>query len=170
MGHFLPFYSPNTLKNQNFEKMKKAPGDIIILHVCNKNYDQMIYGSWDMVHDRCDIFSFWAIFCPFTPLTPRKIKILKKWKHILEISSFCLCVPKIMIRWCTVLEIWCMTDVIIFHFGPFFALLPPQQPKKSNFWKNEKKSCRYHYFTYVYQKLSSDDVRSLRHGARRTDE
>ena len=25
----------------------------------------------------CD-FSFWAIFCPFTPLTAQKIKIFKK--------------------------------------------------------------------------------------------
>ena len=32
--------------------MKEIYGDIIILHVCNKNYDQMMYGSWDMVHDR----------------------------------------------------------------------------------------------------------------------
>ena len=81
MGHFLPFYPPNSPKNQNFEKMKKMPGDIIILHMCTKNYDQMINGSWDMVCDRCNCyFSFWAIFCPFTPLTPQKIKILKKWK------------------------------------------------------------------------------------------
>ena len=28
------------------------PGDIIILHMCTKNYDQMMYGSWDMVHNR----------------------------------------------------------------------------------------------------------------------
>ena len=32
-------------KNQNFEKTKKVPGDIIILHMCTKNYDQMMYGS-----------------------------------------------------------------------------------------------------------------------------
>ena len=32
--------------------MKKMPGDVIILHICTKNYDQMKYGSWDMVHDR----------------------------------------------------------------------------------------------------------------------
>ena len=49
MGYFLPFYPPNSPKNQNFEKMKKTPGDIIILHMCAKNYDQMMYGSWDMV-------------------------------------------------------------------------------------------------------------------------
>ena len=126
LDHFLPFYPPNNPKNQNFEKMKKMSGDIIILHTCTKNYDQMMYGSWDMVHDRCNCyFSFWAIFCPFTPLTAQKIKILKKWKKCLEISSFYIRVPKIMIRWCTVPEIWCVTDVIVIsHFGLFFALLP----------------------------------------------
>ena len=28
---FLPFYPPMDKKHQNFEKMKKTPGDIIIL-------------------------------------------------------------------------------------------------------------------------------------------
>ena len=31
--------------------MKKAPGDIIILHMCIKSYDQMMYSSWEMVRD-----------------------------------------------------------------------------------------------------------------------
>ena len=111
MGHFLPFYSPNSPKNQNFEKMKKTPGDIIILHMCTKNYDQMMYSSRDIVRERCNCyFSFWAIFCHFTLLTAQKIKILKKWKNHLETSSFDICVPKIMIIWCTVPEIWCATD------------------------------------------------------------
>ena len=41
LDHFLPFYPPNNLKNQNFEKMKKISGDIIILHMCsiNDNHD-----------------------------------------------------------------------------------------------------------------------------------
>ena len=110
LGYFLPFYPPNSLKNQNskkkkksletssfyngapkimiiwytvpeiwcmtdvivifhfglffsllqskkqskksrFKKMKKTPGDIIILLMYAKNYDQMMYGSWDRVHD-----------------------------------------------------------------------------------------------------------------------
>ena len=109
MGQFLPFYSPNSPKNQNFEKMKKTTGDII-LHMGTKNYDQMMYGSWNMVCDRCNYFSFWAIFYPFTPLTAQKIKILKKWKKSLEISSFYIRVPKIMIRWCMVPEICCTMD------------------------------------------------------------
>ena len=34
---FLPFYPPNNLESQNFEKLKKkTPGDIIILHKCTK--------------------------------------------------------------------------------------------------------------------------------------
>ena len=52
MGYILPFYSPNSLKNQNFTNMKKTPRYIIILHMCIKNYDQMIYRSWDIMHDR----------------------------------------------------------------------------------------------------------------------
>ena len=91
--------------------MKKTPGDITILHNCTKNHDHMLYCSWDMARDRCNsYFSFQAIFCPFTPLTAPKIKISKKkWKKRLEISSLYTCVPKIMIRWCTVPEIWCAT-------------------------------------------------------------
>ena len=27
------------------KKMKEMPGDIIILHTCTKDYDQMMYGS-----------------------------------------------------------------------------------------------------------------------------
>ena len=50
----------------------------------------------------------------------------------------------------TVPEIWCMTNVIaIFHFGLFFALLPPNSPKNQNFLKNEKKPWRFHHFTQV---------------------
>ena len=124
---FCPFMPLAAQKIKILKKWKKTPGDIIILHMCTKNYDQMMYGSWDMVCDRCNYFSFWAIFCCFTPpLTARKIKIFKKQKTCLEISSFYMCVPKVMIRWCTVPEVWCMTDVIVIsHSGLFFAFLPP---------------------------------------------
>ena len=36
---FLPFYPLNNPKNKNFEKLKKALGDIIILYKCTKNRD-----------------------------------------------------------------------------------------------------------------------------------
>ena len=121
---FLPFYPPNNPKNQNFQKLKKVPGDII-LHNCTKNHDHMLYCSLDMAHNEFNYFSFWAIFHPFTSLTAQKIKIYKKWKKSLETSSFYNSVPKVMIVYNTVPEIWCVTDVLIFYFGPFFALLLP---------------------------------------------
>ena len=109
MGYSFPLLPPNIPKNQNFGKIKKIPKDIIIFNRCTKIYDQMMYGSWDMVCDRCNCyFSFWAI--TFTPLSAQKVKILKKWKKCMDISSFYIGVPKIMIRWCTVPEIWCMMD------------------------------------------------------------
>ena len=90
---FLPFYPPNNSKNQNFEKLKKTPGDIIILHMCTINDNHMMYGSWDMKRDRQNFLSFWTVFCHFAPLATRKIKILKNWKKHLEILSFYTCVP-----------------------------------------------------------------------------
>ena len=78
---FCPFAPLTTPKKKFFEKLKKTPGDIIILHKYTKNYDHMLYCSWDMARDRCNCyFSFWAIFCPFTPLAAQKIKIFTKWK------------------------------------------------------------------------------------------
>ena len=62
------------------------------------------------ITDKIVLFHFGLFFALFTPLTTQKIKILKKWKKLLEISSFYICVPKIMIRWCTVPGIWCATD------------------------------------------------------------
>ena len=65
--------------------------------------------------------SFWTIFCPFTPLTARKIKISKKWNIYLEMSSFYTSVPKIMIIWYTVPETLHVRYVMIFCFGLLFA-------------------------------------------------
>ena len=94
-----PLPSPNSPKNEIFQKMKKNSGDIIILHECTKSHDHMLYWSWDMACDRCHCyFSFQAIFWPFIPLTAEKIKISKKWENCLEISSFYTWVPKIIIR------------------------------------------------------------------------
>ena len=81
--HFRLFFAlltPYNPENQNFEKMKKIPGGIIILNMSAINENHMMYDSWDMEHDRQNFFSFWTIFCPFTPsspllLTTQRIKI-----------------------------------------------------------------------------------------------
>ena len=110
-GYFLPFYPPNSLKNENFKKMKKNPGDVIILHRCTKDHDHMPYCLWDMVDDGCSCyFSSWLFLALLPPQQPEKWKFLKNEKKCLEISSFYTCVPTIMTRWCTIPEIWCETD------------------------------------------------------------
>ena len=61
-------FLPNKPQNQNFEKMKKNPGNIINLHKCTKNHDLMLNCSWDMACNGCNFyFPFWTSFCPFTP-------------------------------------------------------------------------------------------------------
>ena len=60
--HFLHFYPPNNLKNQNLEKIKKQPRDITILHICTISDNHMIYGSWNMEHDRQNILSYLTFF------------------------------------------------------------------------------------------------------------
>ena len=102
LDHSLPFYPPNNPIYQNFEKIKKTPGDNIILQMCTINYNHMMYTSWDIKCNRQNFSSFWTIFCPFYTS-----------------------VPKIMIICHTFPEIWHVMDVIvIFYFGLFFALLP----------------------------------------------
>ena len=52
------FYNPYNPENQNFEKMKKASGDVIILNLCNKKHDQMMYAYSDMECNRHNFLSF----------------------------------------------------------------------------------------------------------------
>ena len=85
---FCPFTPLTAWKIKISKKMKKTPGDIIILHNYIKNHDHMLYCSWDMAHDGCNYFSFWAIFCPFTLLTAQKIKIKKNKKNAWRYHHF----------------------------------------------------------------------------------
>ena len=63
-----------------------------------------------------------------------KIIILKKWKTLLEISSFFTCVPKTTIIWGTI---------------------PPLQPAKSKFWKKWKKHLEMASFYTCIPKITS---------------
>ena len=131
--------------------MKKMPIDIIILNMCTINDNHMMYDSWDMECKRQNFFSLWIIFCPFTPLTTQKIKILKKWKKtpgdiILHkrtkshnqmlysswdmVCNRCNC---------------CFSFWVI--FCPFTSLTAPKIKFKK---KKEKNTQRYHHFTMVY--------------------
>ena len=42
-GQYFIHLPPKNPKNQNFEKIKRMPGDIIILDKCTKNQNHMLY-------------------------------------------------------------------------------------------------------------------------------
>ena len=70
-----------------------------------------------------------------------------------------------MIIYNTAPESWHVTNVIILHFGLFFTLLPPWQPKKENLKKWRKKiTWKYHHFTQVYLKSWLHAIMFLRYG------
>ena len=96
LGHFVPFHLRDNPENQNFEKLKKKSGDIIL----------SLYTVTEIQHMTDLIFIFlFLLILPFYPPITRKMKIFTKWKQCLDIS-FYTCVQKIMITWCTVPEIW----------------------------------------------------------------
>ena len=124
---FTPLMTPKTKISK---KWRKIPGDITTLYMrtINKIIWCMVPKIWSVTE--ITFLSFWIIFCSFTPLTTWKIKIFKKWKNYLEISSFYKSVPDMMVICYTVPETWCMTDVVlIFQFRLFFALLTPNNLK-----------------------------------------
>ena len=92
--NFLPFWAilpPNNWENQNFKKIKKTSGDVIILHMCTKTHYHMMYASWDIEYNRHNFLLFWAIFCPFIPLLTPKIKIWNKCKKLRDITLLHTC-------------------------------------------------------------------------------
>ena len=124
------------------------------------------YTVLEIWRDGCNYFSFWAIFCLFTLLTARKMKIFFKMKKTpgdIIILHKCTRNHDHMLH-CS-LYMARDTGNFYFSFWVFFALLPPTSQKNQ---KNEKNTWRYHHFTHVYQKLWLDDVWFLRYQAHRT--
>ena len=90
--HFGPFFANlpvlQTGKSK-FWKMKNAPIDVIILHISIKNYDHMMYASWDWYGvQQTELFVTLSHFLPFYSLRTRKIKILKKRKNTWRYYQF----------------------------------------------------------------------------------
>ena len=102
--------------------MKKTPGDIIILHMCTKNYDQMMYGSWDILSDRqTDGKSDISRWVPH--LKAPKIKMLKMKKFAGDIIILYICTKNhnhmMYSSWDTDWDTKCF--VILGHFLPFYT-------------------------------------------------
>ena len=112
------------------------------------------YGAWQ------NFFSFWSIFCPFTPLTTQKIKILKK-----KPPGYIIILQK-----CTIHDnhmmysSWGMKHDRQ-NFSVFWAIICPSTPlttQKIKILKKWKNTWKYH-FTQVYQKSWSYAILFLRY-------
>ena len=127
----------------------------------------MIYSSQDIECDRLNL-DITGHFLPFSPLVPfknRKIKILKKWKKLLEII--------IMLHMWTKNHnhmrsaSWDM-ECEGHNFLPFLAIFchfPPLLFLKIRIWKNLKNTYRYYPFTHVNHEWRSYGVWFLRYKA-----
>ena len=84
----------------------------------------MMNGSWDTQCNWQNFLPFWTIFCPFTPVTTRKIKILKKRKYPGDIITLHKSTENhdhtLHFSWNTMHD----RCNFYFHFGLVFALLP----------------------------------------------
>ena len=116
------------------------PGDIILLYI--HVYTYILYTfyihillyihSWYIRCDRQKFSSFWAIFCPFSPLTTWKTKLftLKKTRGDLIILYICTINDNP--------EMSSASDNFL-SFWTVFVLLPSYGPRKSKFWKKWNK-------------------------------
>ena len=144
-----------------------------MLNMCNINDNHMMYGSWDTECNRPNFLLFWTIFCPFTPLTAQKIKILQKWKKKKN-SGDIISLQKCNRNHDHILH--CSWNMVhdrcncYFSFWAIFCLFTPLTAQKIKTLKKWKKNTwRYHHFKYVYRELWSDDVWFLRYGAQYMD-
>ena len=128
LDHFSLFYLSNNLKYQNFEKIKKTPGDIIVLHKCTKSHHHMLYRSWEMERDECTCScSFWTLL--FYPLNHPKNENFKKKKTTTKEPG-----DVIILHKCTKkygLMVYCSWDMArdrcncYFSIWPIFSLFTP---------------------------------------------
>ena len=142
--------------------MKKFAGDIIILHMCTKNHNHMMYGSWDMEWDRQKILSFWAIFCPFTtpqpPNDPEYQTFEKKMKKMP--GDIILLYIHVYHKW-RLYDIWFLkykvrqTEIFAI-LGHFLPCQSPDNPKNQNFEKLKKTGDII--ILHVYHKWQSYDA------------
>ena len=150
--------------------MKIFAGDFIILHICTKNHNHVMHGSWNTFYD-----TFYGTI-PMVPmvlftthLMIPNIKILKKMKKMPgDIILFCIHVyqkwwsfdvwfPKYKVRQMEIL-------VILGHYLPF---QPLDNLENQNFII-KKNTWRYYHLIHFHHKWQSYDVWFLKYGAEQT--
>ena len=128
---------PNNPENQNFEKLKKSFGDLIIVHLCTKTHNHMTYASWGMEWNR-QFFVILGHFFPYTPLLTQKIIIWKNVKNTWRYYPF----TNVHHKWRSYvwfLRLRCNRQSFFSFWGIFYTLTLLNNPKNQNFEKMKKK-------------------------------
>ena len=134
---FRPLFALSTLfspKNQNVWKMKKIPGDIIILHQCTKSHNHMIFNSQNIMWIALQVILGHLCFLP--NFWPKKSKFLKKRKKTLGHTIILHLHPKNHnhLMYSSLKMIPTALQVILGQFLPFYSIFGP----KLKYSKNEK--------------------------------
>ena len=147
--HFRPFFvllslicAPNDPEKSKFWKKNEKNvwmyySFSTYMYIINEHH--MIYGFWNVRGNREKFLPFWVSFCPFSPLTTQKIKILKLRKSP-GILSFYTFVPYMTIIWCMFPEIWSVKNRMFLTFWIIFCPFtsPPLTTQKTKILKKWK--------------------------------
>ena len=129
-------------------KKIKTPTAIIILHLCTKNLNDMIYSYWDE-HDRLKL----VILGHFLPFYPSKNKKSKFWKNTKTSGDI------ILWHMCTINEdhmmygpwdMECHRQNVLSFWTIFLTIHPPVTTQKIKILKKWKKAWRYFHFKHVH--------------------
>ena len=144
LGFFCPFSLLTTWKIKILT-LKKTPGDIIVLHMCTLNDNDMMYGSWDMERDRQ---SFFVIFDHFLQLYPpnQNFEKMKKTLGHIFILQRCTTNDNHMMYGSWDIE---HDGQIFLSFWTIFCHFIPLTTQKIKILKKWKKALRYYHFTQV---------------------
>ena len=136
--------------------MKKMSGDIFLLYI-HLYHKWRSYDIWFPKYkvQQTEIFAILGnFFCPFSPLTSWKNKILplrkNTWRYYNFTHVYQKCTNHMMYgSW----DIECNRQ----NFLSFWTILCPFTKKNQNFEKNKKDVWIYYYFTQVWHKWQSYD-------------
>ena len=129
LGHFLPLYPTNNLKNQNFEKIKKTPVNyhhFTLVYHKQESYDKWFprYGAWHI------FFPILDHYLPFhlpNNLENQKFEKMKKKK---KPTRDIIILHKYTIT--DLYDLWflkCETQQNFVILGHFFSFYPSNNPK-----------------------------------------
>ena len=124
---------PNSPEKQNFETMKRASADVIILNLCNKKH-HMMYAYSDM---QCNNFFFYfrPFFAIFPHYWPQKLKSEKMLKTPGDFILLHMCTTNQNHMMYGYWHIKCKGQGFFIILGHFWSSDPPNNPKNQKFKK-----------------------------------